>query len=424
MRPESHGRVTRREVGHLAARTAELPLEMVQDQRTKVVRWKLRQLLTAVMVGMSAGCKGLAEVERLTARMAPGAKRATGIAARVPDTTMNDVLVRLDPEDLRRVLRAGIRLANRRKQLDHDLPIRAVSMDGKCTSTTLYDDPQANVKYGQMSEVGHALVRTITSCLVSTAARPTLDAHPVPPETNEMGAFEGALQALLKAYDRSLFDLVMYDSGACSLANASLVKSHGLNYLFCLTESQPTLLTEATRVLGKSKKPLAQSTSLQGSKVVVRSLHMTDKMAGWLDWNHLQTVIKIDTCITDKTTKAVARQTRYYVTSLPMSKLKSDEWLELIRRRWSVENENHNTFDRILREDERPWLRRPRGMLVIQLLRRIVYNLLSLYRSVTTRSETKRQRSWTDLLQSLHASLLQATLEVMAGVRRRAIAAS
>ena len=72
MRPESHGRVTRREVGHLAARTAELPLEMVQDQRTKVVRWKLRQLLTAVMVGMSAGCKGLAEVERLTARMAPG----------------------------------------------------------------------------------------------------------------------------------------------------------------------------------------------------------------------------------------------------------------------------------------------------------------------------------------------------------------
>lgn len=424
MKRESPGRVTRREVGHLAARTAQLPLEMVKDPRSKVVTRTLRQLLSAVVIGMAAGCKGLAEVERLTERMAPGARRATGLGGRVPDTTMNDVLVRLDPEDLRCVLHSSVRCAHRRKQLEHDLPIRAVSMDGKCTSTTLYDDPQAKVKYGQMSDAGHALVRTITSCLVSTVARPCLDAHPVPPETNEMGAFEGALTALLKAYDRTLFDLVMYDSGACSLANASLVKSHGLDYLFCLTENQPTLLAEATRLLGKRNKPLAQSTSLQGSKVVVRSLQMTDKMAGWLDWGHLQTVVKIETCITDKTTKAVAHQTRYYVTSLPMAKLKSEEWLELIRRRWSVENENHNTFDRILREDERPWLRRPRGMLVIQLLRRVVYNLLSLYRSVTTRSESKRQRSWTDLLQSLYASLLQATQEVMAGVRRRAIAAN
>lgn len=184
MKRESSGRVTRREVGHIAARTAELPMDMVKDPRSKSVRWTPRQLLTAAMIGMAAGCKGLAEVERLTERMALGAKRATGIAARVPDTTMNDVLVRLDPEDLRCVLRASVRCAHRRKQLEHDLPIAAVSMDGKCTSTTLYDDPQAKVKYGQMSDAGHALVRTITSCLVTTAARPTLDAHPVPPETN------------------------------------------------------------------------------------------------------------------------------------------------------------------------------------------------------------------------------------------------
>lgn len=424
MKQEATIRVTRREVGHLAARTAELSLDMVKDPRRTAVRWGLRQLLTTALVGMSAGCKGLSEVEQLTARMATGARRATGIRGRVPDTTLRDVLVRLEPEQVRQVLRVGIRRALERKQLAHDLPLRAVSMDGKSTSTWLYDDPKAEVKYGQNSEMGHALVRTITSCLVSTAARPCLDAHPVPPQTNEMGAFPDALDALLLAYGNKLFELVMYDSGACSLANANYVQSKGLDYLFCLTENQPTLLAEATRLLEKSKRLLGTSTTLQGSKVIVRSLYMTDQMAGWLDWRYLKTVIKIETSIHDKTSKVESQHTRYYVTSLDAQKLQPEEWLELIRRRWSVENENHNTFDRILAEDERPWLKKPRGMLVIQLLRRVVYNLLSLYRSVTTRSEHKRKRSWTDLLQSMRASLLQATLEVMAGVRRRAIATS
>jgi hypothetical protein len=193
-----------------------------------------------------------------------------------------------------------------------------------------------------------------------------------------MGAFPDALEALLLAYGNMLFELVMYDSGACSLANANYVQSKGLDYLFCLTDNQPTLLAEATRLLDKSKRLLGTSTTLQGSKVVVRSLYMTDQMAGWLDWGHLKTVIKIETSIHDKTRKVQAQHTRYYVTSLDATKLQPEEWLELIRRRWSVENENHNTFDRVLAEDERPWLKKPRGMLVIQLLRRVVYNLLSL----------------------------------------------
>lgn len=65
----------------------------------------------------------------------------------------------------------------------------------------------------------------ISSCLVSTPARPTLDAHQVPPETNEMGAFGPALETLLTSFGRTLFDLVMEDASACSLANATLVKS-------------------------------------------------------------------------------------------------------------------------------------------------------------------------------------------------------
>jgi len=59
-------------------------------------------------------------------------------------------------------------------------------------------------------------------------------------------------------------------------------------------------------------------------------------------------------------------------------------------------------------------------MLVVALLRRIAYTLLTLFRSVTQRSEKQRAIAWKVLLQDIYAALLTATDEQLEGLRPRA----
>jgi hypothetical protein len=105
------------------------------------------------------------------------------------------------------------------------------------------------------------------------------------------------------------------------------------------------------------------------------------------------------------------------------SRLKPDEWLALVRRRWAVENENHKTWDTVFQEDDRPWLIAPHGMLVMMLLRRLAYNMLTLLRSVTFRSEHKRAQPWNDLLRTILVSLVSVTIEMVNMMRRRVVIA-
>ena len=57
------------------------------------------------------------------------------------------------------------------------------------------------------------------------------------------------------------------------------------------------------------------------------------------------------------------------------------------------------------------------------LLRRLTYNMLTLYRSVTLRSAANRSQPWATLMRTIHNSLIKATQEAMAGVRRRSVIA-
>lgn len=416
-------RVTRRTVGHLATRTAELGLDEVVDPRVGKVRWTVRDVLMACLVGMAAGCKGLGEVEQLTTTLGRGSRKHLRLWRRLPDTTARDLLCKLDPHQLRKLLHASVRHARRRKQLALELPISAVSMDGKGSSTWLFEPASATVKYAQR-QGERATVRTVTSCWVSVAARPCLDAYPIPPATNEMGIFVDALDALLSAHP-NLAELIMYDAGACGLDNASAVVERGLHYLMCLTAGQPTLRAEAERRLARlpADKCASYDVDIDGSHVVERRVFIAEVAdQGWLDWTHLRTLVRIHVTRTHKTTGEQSIEDRYYVSSLPSERLPAAQWGELIRRRWSVENQNHNTFDTIFSEDERPWILQPQGMLVVMLVRRLCYNLLALYRAVTLRSERNRALPWKSLLRTVYNSLLLATQEAMAGVRRRVLA--
>jgi hypothetical protein len=380
-------------------------------------------LLVAMLAGMMSGAKGLAEVEELTDRLSRPIRRLLGIARRIADTTMRDLLVKLHPDGLRSMLYRVVKAAQRRKALEPDIfPFGVVSMDGKGTSTRFFDETYAQVERPP-DQMPFGVVRTITSTLISTPARPCIDAHPIPADTNEMGAFPTALQSLLAAYGRSLFSVVMYDSGANSQANARFVKEHGLDYVFRLQHEQPTLLEEAERLLGRLdvSQAAAESVDLSGGKLVTRRLWLTEEIAGFHDWEHLEVVLRVQTVTEHKTSGHVSVEDRYYISSLPVDALAAHQWIEMIRRRWAVENECHNTWDRIFEEDNRPWVHDPQGMVAAMLLRRIAYTLLALFRSVTQRSDARRAVPWKTLFRDLRDALVSAEEHHLDGLRIRRV---
>jgi len=383
------------------------------------------------IVGMAVGCKGFEETESLSDEMSVAMRRELRIGRRVPDTTMRDAVVMVDPDDLRRCIHAQVRAAHRRKALEPvALPFGVVAVDGKVTAIDAWDDDYAQRQSHRSGRGAHGLIRTQTCALVSAQTKVCIDAVPIPSATNEMGNFEPTVRGLADAYGSiNLFEMVSSDSGACSEANGRLVVGElGLHYLFGLKGNQPTLNDEARRLLGwlRPEQAVAETIDVVGRYTVTRRLYLTAEMAAYMDWDTLQTTLRVESEKADiETDEVVAHEDRYYISSYPTDGLRADQWLLLVRLHWGVENNCHNTWDTAFKEDDRPWIRSdPRGMVVCVLLRRLAYNMLARFRSVTQRCEERRLTPWKDLLRWVYNTVISATAQHTAGLRtRKAVAA-
>jgi hypothetical protein len=297
-------------------------------------------------------------------------------------------------------------------------------MDGKVTALPSSDDDyaqrQSQVEDGRLT----GLLRTVTCCLVSTSAQPCIDAIPLPATTNEMGHFQVALARVMEAYGQlDLFRLVSCDAGACCLENAFAVRGYGQHYLFGLKGTQPTLLGEAERLLsglGPKRAVTSRQDAVGGGLTVIRRAYLTSEMDGFAGWDHLRTVIRVESETLDASGRRAKYENRYFVSSLPAARLTAQQWLRVVRLHWGVENGCHWTLDTAFEEDGHPWIEAdPRGALALVLLRRIAYTLLGLFRSVTQRSDERRKAPWKALMRDLYVALVSATPDQLAGLRIR-----
>lgn len=361
--------------------------------------------------------RGLRQVEAFTREASWPALRALGLRGRLPDTTARDALIKVDPHELRAALHRLLRRAHRRHALDPDgLRWGVVSMDGKATAIDAWDSPLVQ-RQGQ-----RGIVRTVTATLVSSHVRVCLDAFPIPAATNEMGIYPSALDALLDAYSGlDLFRVVMYDAGACSEANARHTRKRGLHYVMVLNEGQPTLADEARKALSALGSERGTVVQHDDSRTVRYTLWSTDELAAWPGWDHLRTVIRIQREVLDAAGRVTQTGERYFVTSLRPDALSAMGWARMLRSRWGVENDCHNTFDAILGEDAQTWFRlSASGALNVILLRRLVYNLLALFRGRTLRGELGSRPPWRDLMRWTYNALIAATEATVAELRPRA----
>lgn len=426
MRPEVSNRRIRRMAGLMHRSFSDDLLKRVTDPRSRQGRrWKDScPLLRATLLALACGCKGPAELEMLTARLSKTVRRLLGIRSRVPDTTIRDFLVQVSVEEMQDLLSIVGYDAWRRKMLPKHaaFPFHVLSMDGKYPS---FNDPSAHtyLQPRHDQETGaylSSVIRTVTGTLVTAPGRPILGAVPVPRQTNEMGAFQKALGDAVKTYGR-LFDVVMYDAGACSEANAQAVRTAGKHYFFQIADPRWTLYTGAASLLKQTPVFARTEAAASSSERVVRelSLYAVDpSQDATLLWSHTRTLFKVSSK-TYQNGACVGTQTRYFVSSLPSTTLDPQRWLELVVMRWGVET-SHQILDTVFAEDARPWFKKDaQGALVLMLLRRIVYTVLTLFKARTQRSEDKRQVPWRELFEDIRDALKMATDPDVMGLRRR-----
>lgn len=415
----------RRIVGFVAARLRQIDLREVEDPRScRGQRWALHQVLAACLLGMMAGCKNLLEVERLTMKMSRPLRRALGVPRRLPDTTARDVLCRLSPESLIPVLHRVMALASRSGSLTNTaLPFHMVSMDGKTTWLPSWAGEFAQ-KHHPEEGVPYGLMRTVTSVLSTSAGRPCIDVSPIPASTNEMGHFRGAFDGLCDRYGR-LFELVSYDQGANGEQNALHVLSRNKHYLFRLNDERRHMQQLAMELLEHASIEAETHDVISNRVEVIRRLRrMRINTGHWQFpgkselWSHTKTLLCVES---EKYVDgvSVSVEQRYYATSLPSEELSAEQWLCCVRLHWQVEL-SHQTLDTAFAEDDRPWIRSdPNGMLVLIVLRRIAYTLLTLYRSVTQRSDEKRETPWAELLEWVRDALIASTQATVSSLRKR-----
>lgn len=413
--------------GYIVARLPEAGFGEVADPRRGSTKWKLPQLLTAVVVGAMAGCGSLREVEQLTEVLSAPMRRRLGFSRRQPDTTLRDVLCALSVDELRGCLHRLVRAAWRRKALAPEgLPFGVLALDGKGTALPCWDDdyvqrhvPQEGLPFG--------LARTVTCTLVSAAGRPCLDAIPIPAATNEMGHFKVCFDAVKQTYS-NLFRLVTYDAGALSEENARQVVESGKDYLLALKGEQRTMFKLAEQLLDANDVADQTVDVLDKHTAVTRRLTLLTVNQSWAYgdgkspiesvWQHARTFLRVESVLTRDGVNT-RHEARLFVSSLTEKTLTPAQWLKVVRSHWGVES-NHHTLDTAFAEDDRPWIVADgNGMLAVLVLRRIAYTLLALFRSVSLRSEQRGAMRWADLMRWVWTAAVSAVEAHLEGLRPR-----
>jgi predicted transposase YbfD/YdcC len=343
-----------------------------------------------------------------------GSKLVCGIGR----TALSDVLARLDPREAIKVLHQQVHAEHRRKALEpRGLPVGVLAFDGHTNWTggeKVNEYCQRNHKDDPGETRLQCQYRTLRAALVSSPAPTFLHDHPIPAGTNEMGAFAEAYKEVDEEFGRSnLYEIVTIDAGPCSLENATLIHRSGKAYVFGLKGNQPELYEEAQRILlpmAEEEPPEAVSEwFMERSRLIQCRLWRTREMQGWNGWDHLRQVWLVRKVARGPDGTEEVIEDRFFLSSVPVNRLKPREILEVVRRHWRIENECFWTLDTQWKEDSGFWVRKGNGLMVCSILRMIAYNIVALLRYVHGKSESWRRRTWRSI-----ADLIRDYLVAMA----------
>lgn len=390
-----------------ASRWREVP-----DPRGKQGRrYALPELLQALVIGMCVRAPTLRDVERVVDQLP--VRRELGLRGAPSDTTLEGLVRKVTADPLRAVLRAFVLALWRSKQIESDrlLGISLVAIDGKVLgSDDVQNHPDA---YGQGSgEQRRYILKALRAVHVSSPVKPALDQQVIPAGKGEANTFLPFVDEMLADFGGiGLLECITVDAGFTSRENMHGLNDRDLGFIAGLKGDQPTLFTEAKRLLGTDdREPMDgwqhKTEEVSGSRQVTRWFARTAEMNGWHDWTCIRQTWRIRQRVV-----CGGKETwedRYFITNLPWGRLSRDQCVRAIRAHWGVENDCFWTLDTQWGEDTRAWVRKDRALEVLGLLRLVAYNIVRLLRQRVFRAEDNRRMAWRSLFALVEAATTDA----------------
>jgi hypothetical protein len=92
-----------------------------------------------------------------------------------------------------------------------------------------------------------------------------------------------------------------------------------------------------------------------GDSTVVRRIYLGEATDAPEGWDHLRTVIRVESETLDARGRRLAYENRYFISSLARDRLTAAQWMSVVRGHWGVET-THQILDTALLEDDHPWI--------------------------------------------------------------------
>lgn len=198
--------------------------------------------------------------------------------------------------------------------------------------------------------------------------------------------------------------VVSMDAMGTQTAIATKIKEKEGDYLMALKGNQGSLHKEvidqfhfAKTQINREKSDkwnLHETVGKANGRVTTRRTAVTNNL-DWMfpsirkKWNGLQSLIAIETETYHVSSKKTTKQTRFYISSLSTS---AEEFSQLIRQHWSIENGCHWVLDTLFREDHSQ-VRKENAGKNFAILRRIALNLLKIDTSIKKSLPMKQMRA-------------------------------
>ena len=396
-------------------RLEDARFEQVEDPRQQHrITHRLEPVLNLSVLSLVTAARSTRAVEERSEGLKEEVKRSIELVDSISDNAFGLLMPRLEPHDLRKVLRSQVKAEWGRKNLrPTHLPWSTVAIDGKhvatiaeqrlralISQTTPLDGDKLELadvrrllasRFPQVQLHAHdgqfyGLVRAHRATLVSSAAAVVMDQQTIMGDTNEWGTIKQTLGALFEHYKRTkMVELVTMDAGNTTKEVAALIARHSADYFLAIKSVQGELFELAEQALGPEAeaRPAYSTTEEYNGQTVCYSVFCHQLPQGHRDYETARQVFRIErVAATDEKTSV---GNRYFVGSMPSEQMTAEQAYRLARAHWRCENEGHWTADAIWKEDatRTPWTTHPQGVLVVGLLRAVAINILAVLRALS-----------------------------------------
>jgi predicted transposase YbfD/YdcC len=372
--------------------------KLLLDPRSKInQKLDFHYAINTLFLGILSGMKNLREIETFSEIC----------SKRIPDTTLNNLIIEVDAEPLRQMLAKEVKSALRNHELPKEqFPVRVTAIDGKCLSVS----SQAIGPFSQASACNGSvqyLNRALRAFHVSNNTTLCIGQREIHGKAAEMSEFQPFVQSLIQDYSStSLMEVISVDAGMTSKANADFLIAQNLNYIMALKRGQQTLWNTASNLLdSRSQADKVITENINGKSTTREFYRCSVELNAQHGWSHLKEFWRIkQTSITLRTGEQEIQE-RYFLSSLPKDTLTNAQAMQAIRMHWRIENNGNWVTDTAFGEDDAPFANH--ALVLISLLRMLAYNVISRLKTRRLRKAQARAMSWPDIMKLIEHAVVQ-----------------